>query len=284
MRAASPAHGRRARPVELHVRSFERPWHDALAAAEPLTPAQERVVRARIAAGDNSARDELVSAHLRYVFSRAARFMPHPAQEDVIAEGMYGLVRASRLFDPRRGAAFTPYATPFIDNAMLVFVFCERAAVRISKHAAKRFKLVHRGVERVGRESPGGHVTAQRVAQVTGLPVHDVEAVLGAAKPSVGAHRSSHVRRLPAEDPVLESRLRAWDVTVMLNHLKPTGARVLHLHFGLDRGYERELEETAQAAGMKKSNVWYHKTTSIERLRELDMQFGGRWGYRPGGR
>ena len=69
--------------------------------------------------GDFIARNRLVIGSMRAVASRA-RFLYKPSNrvdlEDLINDGVLGLMRAIDKFDPSHGTAFLTYATPWIDN------------------------------------------------------------------------------------------------------------------------------------------------------------------------
>ena len=67
----------------------------------PLTPEQEKEVFARLAQGDASARDLLITHNLRLVVYIAKKFDTASAGvEDLISIGTIGLIKAVNTFQP----------------------------------------------------------------------------------------------------------------------------------------------------------------------------------------
>jgi len=65
----------------------------------------------KVAAGDSAAEEILVSEYSRLVRACARRyFLAGGDGEDLIQEGMLGLLSATRTFDPAKGAKFSTYA------------------------------------------------------------------------------------------------------------------------------------------------------------------------------
>ena len=73
-----------------------------------LTDAQ---LQSMAAGGDREAEEELVSRYLRLVRACSRPFfLAGGDSEDLIQEGMFGLISAIRQFDPNNGSAFSTYA------------------------------------------------------------------------------------------------------------------------------------------------------------------------------
>src|ERR1700744_478654 len=84
-----------------------------------LTPAEERRLARRIERGDLAAKDRLVRSNLRLVASVARRYVGRGLpMEDLLQEGVVGLIRASEKYDWRRGTRFSTYAVPWIRQAI----------------------------------------------------------------------------------------------------------------------------------------------------------------------
>ncbi len=84
-------------------------------------------------------RNALVEANMATV-RRIARRLNRPAHvevDDLISEGVFGLVRAIEGFDPARGWRFSSYCTKHIAGAMLDFL---RSADWIGRNARRKMK------------------------------------------------------------------------------------------------------------------------------------------------
>ena len=77
----------------------------------PLTSEQELTLFNQMHLGHQSARDQLICAHLLLVVNIARRYT-HPGTDimDLIQEGNIGLMHAVDMFDPTQGTRFTTYA------------------------------------------------------------------------------------------------------------------------------------------------------------------------------
>lgn len=82
-----------------------------------LTLEEEIALAHRIQAGDENALDELVRHNLRLVHKIAHRYYtsdPATTYDDLMQEGLRGLLRAAQKYDPQRGFRFSTYATHWV--------------------------------------------------------------------------------------------------------------------------------------------------------------------------
>ena len=87
----------------------------------PLTPEQEKEVFARLAQGDASARDQLITHNLRLVVYIAKKFDTASAGvEDLISIGTIGLIKAVNTFKIEKNIKLATYASRCIENEILM--------------------------------------------------------------------------------------------------------------------------------------------------------------------
>ena len=86
----------------------------------PLSPAEEKALLARMAAGEADARDALILHNLRLVVYLAKKYENSgvPA-EDLISIGTIGLIKAVNTFTPERSIKLATYASRCIGNEIL---------------------------------------------------------------------------------------------------------------------------------------------------------------------
>ena len=90
---------------------------------EPLSKEEEEEVFARILAGDESARNELITRNLRLVVYIAKKFEnANVPVEDLVSIGTIGLIKAVRTFCPDRNIKLATYASRCIENEILMFL------------------------------------------------------------------------------------------------------------------------------------------------------------------
>lgn len=73
-------------------------------------------------AAQKAAVAELVALNMKYIHREAYRLSGEDEHEDLVSEGVSGLLEAVPLFDTSRGTAFLTYATPFIRKRMLLYL------------------------------------------------------------------------------------------------------------------------------------------------------------------
>ena len=88
----------------------------------PLSPEEESRCLARLADGQNEAKDELILHNMRLVAHVAKKYQSSEEDmEDLIAIGTIGLLKAVGSFKPDYGSRFATYAIRCIDNEILMY-------------------------------------------------------------------------------------------------------------------------------------------------------------------
>src|SRR3954462_9689755 len=141
-----------------------------------LTAAEERALARRIERGDLAAKDRLVRCNLRLVASVARRHVGRGlAMEDLLQEGVVGLIRAAEKYDWRRGTRFSTYAVPWIRQAITQALANPGPLNRLPAPPppeADRLARAERGLLEQGRET-----TLAALAHATGMKQAAVERV-----------------------------------------------------------------------------------------------------------
>ena len=158
--------GTAADPVELLLRR---------ARAHPLLTAAEEIELAkRIERGDLEAKERMINSNLRLVVSQARRYQGHGlAIEDLVQEGMLGLIRAVEKFDWRRGFKFSTYGTLWIRQAIQRGLQNQGRTIRVPVHVAQRQVKV-RKIESELNTKLSREPTDEEIAAVAELPVEEV--------------------------------------------------------------------------------------------------------------
>jgi RNA polymerase primary sigma factor len=146
-----------------------------------LTGAEEVVLAKRIEGGDLAAKQEMIERNLGLVRALAQRYRGRGVPfEDLLQEGTLGLVRAVERFDHRRGLKFSTSAVWWIRRS-LADAIREARTIRIPANAADRLAAIQRAEEELRRAAPGA-VSAEAIADRTGLSVRRVRALRDAAR------------------------------------------------------------------------------------------------------
>jgi RNA polymerase primary sigma factor len=101
------------------VEAVELYWKE-IKDTQPLTRSQEFELFTRSKAGDEAARQQIITANLRFVVSVARDYKDYGLSlVELISEGNVGLLEAVKRFDETRGFKFITYAVWWIRQAIL---------------------------------------------------------------------------------------------------------------------------------------------------------------------
>ena len=101
------------------VEAVELYWKE-IKNTEPLSRSQEVELFTRTKAGDEEARQQIITANLRFVVSVARGYKDYGLSlVELISEGNVGLLEAVKRFDETRGFKFITYAVWWIRQAIL---------------------------------------------------------------------------------------------------------------------------------------------------------------------
>jgi RNA polymerase primary sigma factor len=139
-----------------------------------LTAAEEIELAKRIERGDLEAKERMINANLRLVVSQARRYQGHGLpMEDLVQEGMLGLIRAVEKFDWRRGFKFSTYGTLWIRQAIQRGLQNHGRTIRVPVHVSQRQVKV-RKVESELSTKLGREPTDEEIAAVTEIPLEEI--------------------------------------------------------------------------------------------------------------
>jgi RNA polymerase sigma factor (sigma-70 family) len=239
---------------------------------EPTAEDTKRLVE-RAQAGDAAARAALVEAYLPALSAMARNYRTSRiARQELLQEGVVGLLRALERFDPDRGAAFWTYASFWVRQAMQHLVAELTRPLVLSDRALRNLsrlkQLHHEELQRSGREP-----TRAELAERSGLEPEQIDDLVAT---EAGRSLDEPVRGVDGElgtfgdllvDPMAEHAyervLAAIDTEALHSLLAGLSERerhVLELRYGVD-GEELSLRQVGERLGL-----------SGERVRQLERR------------
>lgn len=246
-----------------------------------LTPARERRLVMAAAAGDEPACAELVETFLPAIarlagLYRGARMVD---RSDLLQEGVVGLLRATRRFDPSLGTPFWAYASWWVRQAMQQLV-SELSRPLVLSDRAQRGLARIREARRTFAQTQAREPSTDELAALVELPREHVERLLAAeqspqplaARVAVDDERGGTVEdRLvdPAAEDEYErilSRLEIERVRDLTEMLTARQRSILHQHYGLD-GAPRTLRAIGQELGLSAERVRQIEEQALETIR-----------------
>lgn len=240
-----------------------------ISSTHPLDPDQEADLAMRIRRGDLKARNELVTANLRFVVSVAKQYQNMGVSlDDLISEGNIGLVKAAERFDPTKGFKFATFAVWWIRQAIMLFLVDKSRMVRLPQNIVNVLSRIRSAANTFEQENQRPPSSAE-LAERTEMSVEKVEEYLGHTTSTISmdtplsADSDATVgEMLPdlsssAADETLMAESLRHDLQVAMSSCSRREQDILRLYYGLD-GEARSMDEIAMD---------YH--LSRERVRQL---------------
>ena len=89
----------------------------------PYTPEEEKAAMARLAAGEEGVKNEIVEHNLRLVVYIAKKFEGSVSDvSDLVSVGAIGLMKAVNSFDPQKNIKLATFASRCIENEILMYL------------------------------------------------------------------------------------------------------------------------------------------------------------------
>src|SRR5690348_13740929 len=242
-----------------------------------LTAAEEVELAKRIEKGDMQAKERMINCNLRLVVSIAKRYQTQGITlNDLIQEGVIGLIRATEKFDWRKGFKFSTYATWWIRQAVQRGVANKSRTIRIPVHVVEREQKVAR-TERELLAKLGYSPSDEEIAKVSKLPVTQVREVKNAAKAvastdaPIGSDGDSSFGDLfaaagPTTEDEVDQTMRTDAVRRAVAKLPERQRDVISLRFGLGGGEPTSLEQIGKELGITRERVRQIEADALRRL------------------
>ena len=204
-----------------------------------LSPQQEADLARRGQTGDQDALWALAMANHNFVRSVAKRYLrPELELEDLVAEGLLGLVEAAERFDPRHGVKFITYGSWWVKRALLRYLRSFEHAVHVPKYKQHELHEFKRSRSRMSQEL-GRTPTLDELAIGSGRDVRTLEELTGLLSPTEAIDPSVEggvADRLRASDDVEDLAIQSealLRLDAVLTVLSARERHVLEQRFGL---------------------------------------------------
>jgi RNA polymerase primary sigma factor len=243
-----------------------------------LTLRQEQELVVGTEAGDRDASRKLVEAFLPAILGVAGRFPTALGVErqELVQEGVVGLLFAARRFDCRRQTPFWSYASFWVRKAMQELVADLTRPVALSDRAVRALALV-RVARREHLQAHGSEPTDDELSRATGLTRAHVESLQAterrprALEELLGEADGATVGdALP--DPASErhyeqvlDRMELGEVRDLADELDERARSVVRAHYGLGQP-ARTLSEIGTGLGVTAERA---RQIEVEALRQL---------------
>ena len=248
--------------------------------SERLSAEQERDLVVAAESGDGVACRSLVEAFLPEIvaLSRSFRGVTSVERQDLVQEGVAGLLLAAQRFDPALGTPFWAYAAFWVRKAMQELVATVSGPLSLSDRAARALAAL-RNARREHLQSRGTEPTTDDLSLATGLGRAQVESLLAAARTprsieawdGLDGSTTSRADRLVdptaehAYDRVLD-RIEIRKVRTLADQLGERERSVIFAHYGLGQPAQT-LNQIGGTLGLTAERARQIEVAALGRLR-----------------
>lgn len=245
---------------------------------EPLSPEEEKEIYERLKRGDKSVIRRLIEGNLRFVVKYASKFKGYGVPfEDLVEEGVLGLIEAAKRFDPNKNVKFLSYAGWWVREAILEAIHRGTRAVDIPKRMMDAYFKVQKKAKDL-EKLEGKPPSKRELAEELGMDEERLDNLMLIKKTDISLSSSieedetlSIESLIPdQEEDVVEKifrkRLRE-KVKEIIESLGEREAKIIKLRYGLEDGRPRTLEEIGREVGLSKERVRQIEKRALRKLR-----------------
>ena len=240
-----------------------------------MTPEEERETFRRVASGDREAYERVVLSNLGLVYTIAHPHRDKLPLEDLIQEGVLGLMRAAEKFELSKGCKFSTYACWWVKQKIKGAVDDHSRSIRIPRRHLLTLSKVD--VARVHLERELGRPpTTEEVAERVGMEPVEVERLLEIPRdcqsldaPVQQAEEVGILEDFVADDSIedVDERLsQEQAVEVAFRGLTGREETILRKRFGLDSEREHTLAEIGRLLGVTRERVRQIQAEALESI------------------
>jgi len=251
-----------------------------------LSAEEERGLAKRCAEGDEEAIRTMVNSNLRLVVSVAREYAGRGIPLlDLIQEGSIGLLAAARKFDYTLDYRFSTYATKWIRQGITRCLMNHAGLIRVPAHTAERIRVLMASRAALLQQT-GAEPTVAQIAGHSGIPEKKAQELLqllpqvASLDAPVGSDEESTLQLLlqdmtaPQPQEELVRRELKQTVDSLMGMLSQRQQQVLRLHFGMDDGVCRSLEEIGSLLGVSKERARQIERRAMDKLQKLGAGLG----------
>lgn len=245
-----------------------------------LSAEEEKELAIKSLAGDEKAKNKLISCNLRLVVSIVKHYNQNTSLsfEDLIQEGNFGLFRATKDFNPELGWRFSTYATYWIKQSISRAILNHSRTIRIPIHIAE-LKGKYKKAQNELREQLGREATTKEIAKYLKVDLKKIEEIENLIKEPISLNESLNdeddgivedlVADTSLEDPddKLDNEFLAQALNKMLFTLDDKEQEVIALRFGLNQNKPKTLDEIGIMYGVTKERIRQIEQKALRKLR-----------------
>lgn len=248
-----------------------------------LTARQERDLVVAAETGDEDARRELVEAFMPAIAGLAGGFLSGRGvveHQELVQEGVVGLLVAARRYDAERNTPFWAYASFWVRKAMQELIAELAMPVALSDRAVRALALI-RAARREHAQAHGAEPTSKQLSDATGFTLEHLESLQATERRPRGINEplTADVETIATVgDTIIDSSaeqayeqvlddLEIRELRNLADQLSEREREVLRAHYGLGEPV-RTLNQIGAGLGLTAERARQIEQGALTKLRE----------------
>ncbi len=268
------------RDASAHDSGFSS-YLSRLTQAPLLTAEEEKELTVAAQAGSADAKERLVESNIRLVINIARSYHSRAIPlEDLIQEGVIGLITAIHRFDPTKGFRFSTYATHWIKQSIGRAVDCKAKAIRLPAHISQALRRIEKAKSELMLRT-GSDPTSEQIARELGMSIRKLNSLMQASQELVSLDirvgdsdsttLGSMLPDLSAHNP--ESEIMHSEVIEELQEflllLSDRERRIVTYRLRNDDGTTKFRDDLSEELKITRERVRQIEIQAIKKLRQL---------------
>jgi RNA polymerase primary sigma factor len=208
----------------------------------------------------------------------------HSLFDDLINEGVLGLIKAVQTYHPDREASFFYYATPVVRGYIYNALKNKEATIRIPGNIYKDVREIKKKIKELLR-SIGHGISTEEIAQKLNLSKKDVEKLALVFRKTISMdqksggdspdertrHDTLSVEDNPSQLDLVIQKDRMERISKAMECLNKREKEVLILRFGLlGRGREMTLQESGDYLGLSRERIRQIEAKALIKMKKAN--------------
>lgn len=231
--------------------------------------------------GDREARNKIIEQNIGLAVSIAVRFISRYNNlelEDLIQEGLMGLITAVDRFDCTRGYKFSTYASYFIQQKIQRYIQKQTKLLHFPASAHKKINRIF--AAKTELEQTNGKYSLNEISSIVGLKMEEIAELLNLANSAVSLNQPAQntvqeageeiINLIPdtkteIDREIIQRELRYF-LEEALKTLPKKDQEILKMRYGF-YGRRMTLSEAGSVLGITKQYVEKIEKRAVQRLK-----------------